>query len=218
MQQTNVTVYTAVIFFVQILRWNEFVLQLLDTVPQKFVEICRARDPNERTFAKELRMDSNGMDSNNLKSKVGQLMCPTCDLRLLESIYIHKLSPNLNNHNSPCPLNILMPLFALFFFLIVEYYLNRKRKKKTITSCIMFKNLTYLFFNEFQISNETVMENIIMMSLFWYSSSRVQAFSMPGSLTDEQISPANCLVIEFEWQRRRIIAFRTSTGQNRWTS
>ena len=33
--------------------------------------------------------------------------CPTFDLRLLESIYIHKLSPNLNNHNSSCPLNIL---------------------------------------------------------------------------------------------------------------
>ena len=33
--------------------------------------------------------------------------CPTFNLRLLESIYIHKLSPNLNNHNSSCPLNIL---------------------------------------------------------------------------------------------------------------
>ena len=33
--------------------------------------------------------------------------CPTFDLRLLESIYIHKLSPNLNNHNSSCPPNIL---------------------------------------------------------------------------------------------------------------
>ena len=32
--------------------------------------------------------------------------CPTFDLRLLESIYIHKLSPNYN-HNSSCPLNIL---------------------------------------------------------------------------------------------------------------
>ena len=33
--------------------------------------------------------------------------CPTFDLKLLESIYIYKLSPNLNNHNSSCPLNIL---------------------------------------------------------------------------------------------------------------
>ena len=32
---------------------------------------------------------------------------PTFELRLLESICIHKLSPNLNNHNFSCPLNIL---------------------------------------------------------------------------------------------------------------
>ena len=32
--------------------------------------------------------------------------CPTFDLTLLEYIYIHKLSPILNNHNSSNPLNI----------------------------------------------------------------------------------------------------------------
>ena len=33
--------------------------------------------------------------------------CQDYDLRLLESIFIHKLSPNLNNQTSACPLNIL---------------------------------------------------------------------------------------------------------------
>ena len=33
--------------------------------------------------------------------------CQDYDLRLLESIYIHKLSPNLHNQTSACPLNIL---------------------------------------------------------------------------------------------------------------
>ena len=33
--------------------------------------------------------------------------CHDYDLRLLESIFIHKLSPNLNNQTSACPLNIL---------------------------------------------------------------------------------------------------------------
>ena len=33
--------------------------------------------------------------------------CPSYDLRVLESIFIHKLSPNLNNQNSSFPLNIL---------------------------------------------------------------------------------------------------------------
>ena len=40
----------------------------------------------------------------------------------------------------------IFAFFALFFF-IVEYYLNRKMKK-TIKSCIMFTNLTYLFSNK----------------------------------------------------------------------
>ena len=55
------------------------------------------------------------MDSNNLKSKVGHL-AKTENLSLnwddhslgnVHGCYIHKLSPNLNNHNSSCPLNIL---------------------------------------------------------------------------------------------------------------
>ena len=33
--------------------------------------------------------------------------CPSNDLKLLESIYIHKIVPSLNNQNSSCPLNIL---------------------------------------------------------------------------------------------------------------
>ena len=33
--------------------------------------------------------------------------CPSNDLKLLESIYIHKFVLSLNNQNSSCPLNIL---------------------------------------------------------------------------------------------------------------
>ena len=33
--------------------------------------------------------------------------CPSNDLKLLKSIYIHKIVHYLNNQNSSCPLNIL---------------------------------------------------------------------------------------------------------------
>ena len=50
--------------------------------------------------------------------------CPSNDLKLLESIYIHKIVPSLNNQNSSCPLNILNWIGWIFTMIFSCFYVN----------------------------------------------------------------------------------------------
>ena len=50
--------------------------------------------------------------------------CPSHDLRLLESIFIHKFSPNLNNQASSFSLQILSWGIPFFFGYIFSIYIN----------------------------------------------------------------------------------------------
>ena len=74
--------------------------------------------------------------------------CQDYDLRLLKSIFIHKLSPNLNNQTSACPLNIWIDI--LFFKLLFNsvYYVanfwNFIEEFKLIRS-ILFIYFIYFF-------------------------------------------------------------------------
>ena len=50
--------------------------------------------------------------------------CPSNDLKLLESIYIYKNVPSLNNQNSSWPLNILNWTGRIFTIIFSCFYLN----------------------------------------------------------------------------------------------
>ena len=68
----------------------------------------RTKKPYVNRLHSNIRENSLSCDHPIISDNFSVLIkCLTFDLRLLESIYIHKLSPNLNNHTTSCPLDIL---------------------------------------------------------------------------------------------------------------
>ena len=66
--------------------------------------------------------------------------CAPNDLKLLESIYIQKIVPSLNNQNSSCPLNILNWIWLTFTMIFFSFYL-----KNNLFLGILMLYLIYLF-------------------------------------------------------------------------